>query len=161
MYIEIHTSLEFVLLLTNWLQFPRLRRIILPFKLYPPTDDFFYLICALVGDSLCIDSARLENKSLESRIILHVELMFPSSSFFYTTHLPSALTMEQHQSWHAPSDYKARQIAVIGAGVLGRRIGKNLPLSWGFCSPYQQHAGHAPDTTSISGILAPHNAMRH
>ncbi|KAJ5346602.1 hypothetical protein N7541_009084 [Penicillium brevicompactum] len=42
--------------------------------------------------------------------------------------------MEQHQSWHAPSDYKARQIAVIGAGVLGRRIA----TCWA-CAGYNVH----------------------
>ncbi|CAG7997395.1 unnamed protein product [Penicillium salamii] len=37
--------------------------------------------------------------------------------------------MDQNSPWHEPSDYKSRPIAVVGAGVLGRRIGKSQPHS--------------------------------
>ncbi|CAG8934983.1 unnamed protein product [Penicillium salamii] len=37
--------------------------------------------------------------------------------------------MDQNPPWQEPSDYKSRPIAVVGAGVLGRRIGKSQPHS--------------------------------
>jgi len=31
-------------------------------------------------------------------------------------------------SWQAPTDYANRPVAILGAGVLGRRIGMGLPF---------------------------------
>ncbi|CAG8113827.1 unnamed protein product [Penicillium salamii] len=42
--------------------------------------------------------------------------------------------MDQNSPWHEPSDYKSRPIAVIGAGVLGRRIA----TCWA-CAGYNVH----------------------
>lgn len=78
-----------------------------------------------------------------------------STDFRFILHCITIHTM--HPTWSPPNDYQNRPVAVLGAGVLGRRIGESSQyLSRTLLTP-QAASGRLLGTTFTCATLTPTN----